>query len=113
MVVQNATTSINVLSSVASVSPWAITTIVFFVILSTLFVLSKNFRHFLYGAVIITVLTVVYKISRYIGVSTAVEHNYIPIKWFIYIVLFIVISIVIGKIITKLPIVKRWEDENA
>jgi len=101
------------LTAIATLSPtmgWLLTIAIFFMVLVTIFLLSKNFRQFIYGAVISTIGLINYKLSRYIGSSTT-NNNYTPIKWFGYIVGFIIISIIFGRLIQKLKFVKRLEDE--
>ena len=90
---------------------WLITLGVFAGILFLIFILSKNFRQFIYGAVVSGFLIIVYKVSRWIGVATSIEHNYSPIKIFLAIGVFIILSIVIGKILAKLPYIKKIEKE--
>ena len=90
---------------------WTITIIVFVVTIGMLYIFSKNFRQFLYGSIFTAGGLLIYSFSRWIGKSTAIEHNYIPIKWFGYIIGFIIISIIIGKIIQKLPFIKKFEKD--
>ena len=70
--------------------------------------LFKNFRRTAYGSVISGFLLVVYKISRWIGISTQ-EQNYVPMRWFVYIVGFIVLSWIIGTILDKTKIIDKIE----
>jgi hypothetical protein len=72
-----------------------------FVILFLLFFTFKNFRRLIYGIPVTISLTIIYLLSKYIGFSTQ-KGDYIPIKWFIYIILFISISIIIGYLILKM-----------
>jgi len=97
------------LSSMASVCPadGLLITLVLF-ISAIIFLLSKNFRQFIYGAVVSGVLILNYKFSRWIVVS-AVENNFEPLKWVGYISGFIIVSIVIGRSLQKLKIVKKLE----
>ena len=105
----NATT--NNLNAMASVSPafsWLITLGIFVLTLGIIFLLSKNFRQFIYGAIISTVLLLNYKFSRWIGVST-IKNNFAPLKWTGYITSFIIVSIIIGRLVQKLGFVKNLE----
>lgn len=107
----NATT--NGLSTMASVTPtfgWLITLAIFLGVLGVIFLLSKNFRQFIYGAVISGILLINFKFSRWIGVS-AVESNFEPLKWTSYIIGFIVGSIIIGRLIQRFKFVKKLEKE--
>jgi len=104
-------TTSNSLSSVASVSPafgWLITLGAFIVVLGVIFLLSKNFRQFIYGAIVSGILILNYKFSRWVGVS-ATENNFEPLKWVGYITGFIIVSIVIGRLLQRLKFVKKWE----
>lgn len=109
MTVMNTTT--DSLSAVASVSPafgWLITLAIFLGVLGVIFLLSKNFRRFIYGAVVSGILLINFKFSRWIGVS-AVESNFEPLKWTGYIIGFIVGSIIIGRLLQKLKFVRNLE----
>lgn len=75
----------------SSMSSWLITGIVFFVVLLTLFILSKNFRRFLYGAVVSGFLLIDYFLSRWIGASASAGDTE-PLKWAARIVGFIKIG---------------------
>lgn len=92
----------------SSMSSWLITGIVFFVVLLTLFILSKNFRRFLYGAVVSGFLLIDYFLSRWIGASASAGDTE-PLKWAARIVGFIIISVIIGKFLEKTAFVKRFE----
>jgi len=89
---------------------WAITTAIFIGILGIIYILSKNFRQFLYGAVISTILLINYNISRFVGV-TATEGDWIPLKTIGKVIAFIVVSVVIGKWIQKFNWVKKLEEK--
>ena len=88
---------------------WIITITVFAVTIFIIFALSKNFRRFLYGGVVAGASLLIWMFSRYIGIETTVKNNYEPIKWFMGIVIFIIVSIIIGALIQKLPIIKDFE----
>ena len=103
----------NVTSSMSATIPVAgiggiVTIITFVAIIATLVLLSKNIRQFFYGAVVTTVLGIIYWVSRSIGVSTA-EANYTPLKWAIGIISFIVASIGLGKVLDMLKFEERIE----
>jgi len=110
MSTMNATTNLNMMASVAPSFGWLITLIIFLSVLGVVFLLSKNFRQFLYGAVVSGILLLNFKFSRWIGVS-AVENNFEPLKWVGYTIGFIVSSIIVGRLIQRLKFVKRWEKE--
>ena len=101
------TTAINNLQTASSFT-WPITIIIFLATLAIIFLLSKNIRQFFYGAIISGVFILNYKFSRWIGTSAG-NNNYNPLKWFCYIVLFIIISIVVGRLSQKLKFVKKIE----
>lgn len=106
-------TTTDSLSTMASVTPalsWLITLFIFLGALGLIFLLSKNFRQFIYGAVVSGILLINFKFSRWIGIS-AVESNFEPLKWTCYIVGFIVGSIIIGRLIQKFNFVKKLEKE--
>jgi len=87
---------------------WGITLFVFLAVIGTIFLLSKNFRQFVYGAVVSLFLLINYKLSRWIGVEAG-SSNFAPLKWTIYIIGFVVVSIVIGKFVQKLKFIKKLE----
>jgi len=89
---------------------WLITIMIFFSILGVIFILSKNFRQFIYGAIFNGILFIIYKFSRWVGVSS-VENNFDPLKWTIYIIIFIIGSIIVGRFIQRLKFVKDLEKE--
>jgi hypothetical protein len=92
----------------SSMSSWLVTIVIFFVVLLTLFILSKNFRRFLYGAVVSGFLLIDYFLSRWIGASASVGDSE-PLKWTVVVVGFIIISVIIGKFLEKTAFVKRFE----
>jgi len=96
------------ISALSSTSSWWITFAVFIGMLLTIFLFSKNIRQFFYGAIVTGGLFGIYKFSRWIGVST-VENNINPLKWTCYIVGFIAISIIIGRLLQRLKFVKNLE----
>lgn len=96
-IVTNITTGLNGFMDGAATS-WALTIIIFVAILLALFIVSRNIRRFIVGAIITGILYGIYKLSRWISVSTTIENNYEPIKWFGYIVIFIIVAVIYGKI---------------
>jgi len=90
---------------------WVVTALIFATILFLICLLSQNFRQFIYGSIFIVLSFVIYKVSRAIGVSTAIDKDYVPIKWFGYVAGFIIISIFIGWILKKFGFVKDIEDK--
>ncbi len=100
--------SADALSDIASISGIGITitAVVFILTLLLLFLFIKNFRRFLIGAGINGVLFGTFLFSRYIGKSTA-SGNIAPIKWFGYVGGFIILSIIVGIIISKTKIGKK------
>ena len=99
--------SVTALSSFSS-SGWIVTLIVFLGIVGILFLILKNFRRVCYGAIPLGLLLIIFKIARWIGVSTE-EGNYTPLTWLGYIFGFIVVSIIIGKFIEKFKFIKKIE----
>ena len=99
-------------SAMASLSPeavgWLITIMIFLGIILTVFLISKYFRQFLYGAIVSAILLIVYKVSRWIGVET-INKNYDPITEFGWVAGFIWISVIIGYFIRKIKAIKDWE----
>ena len=100
------------MSAIASISQsWMailVTILVFIGIFLLIFIISKNFRQLIYGSVISTILIIVYKISSYIGISTSTG-DMEPIKWFGYIVAFVCISIIAGRLSQRIPFIKNLE----
>lgn len=109
MVGQNITTSA-MASIPAEGMGWLVTVIVFVVIVGTLFLLSKNFRRFLYGAVVSVAGLLIYWLSRMIGISAG-EHDYVPLSVFGFIVGFIVVSIGLGYFLQKTKWVQKLEKD--
>ena len=107
----NATTSLSSMSSVvSSLPPVAIAFLVFAVIVTMIFVLSKNFRRFIYGLSVLIPLTIIGWISKNIGVETA-SGNLVPIKVFGFIVAGIVVSILCGMGIERTKWIKKFEKD--
>jgi len=88
---------------------WLVTIVIFLAVCLIIFLLSKNFRQFCIGSVIVGVSLGIYRFSRWIGVETAVKHNYLPIRWFCYVTGFIVIAIIIGRLVEKTRFMKNLE----
>lgn len=88
---------------------WLTTAAIFGVVLLTLFILSKNFRQFICGSVVTGVLLINFKFSRWVGVST-IEDNFRPIKWTAYVIGFVMLSIIIGRILAKFKWFKNLEE---
>jgi len=110
MEVQNVSSGLAMTASISSgAMGWLLTVGIFIAVLVTLFILSKNFRHFLYGTVVTTICYVNYTLSRWIGVETT-QTNYGPIKVLGYIVGFILVSIGAGKILMKFKFMKKIDD---
>jgi hypothetical protein len=104
--------AMNATNAIASISPsymgMLITVIVFITIFVMIFLLSKNIRKAIYGGIITSILYGVYKVSRYIGIS-AEQGNTLPLLTFSKICGFLLVSIIIGHFIIKLPIIKKLE----
>jgi hypothetical protein len=92
----------------SAMSSWLITVMVFIVVLLVIFILSKNFRRFLYGAVITGFLLADYHFSRWIG-SSALKGDVEPLKWVGYVIGFILISVIIGKFVQKTKFIRKIE----
>lgn len=108
VIIANVTNGLTAFMNYSSAG-WVITMIVFLSIIILLYIIFRNIRRTIYGSVISCVLLIIYKISRWIGISTQ-EKNYIPIRWFGYIAGFILLSFVIGYILDKLNVLKRFEN---
>ena len=107
--VYNSTVSgMDILASVSPGMGWLIAVLVFFGILFTIFMLSRNFRAFLYGAVTTGVLGGIGFFSRYVGKS-AEEGNSVPWQWTAGVIGFILVSIVVGRLVRLLPFMKSFE----
>jgi hypothetical protein len=98
-VVANVTSGIS-FNNLGSGFGWTITGITFCFIFLLIFIISKNFRRTIIGSIITGIILIVYKISRWFGISTE-KGNYVPIKWFIYITIFIVLSWLFGILLEK------------
>lgn len=103
----NVTSSITSFANAGQVG-WLVTAIVFIGICVTIFLVSRNFRRLIYGLPITIGGIIIYKVSRYVGVSTA-SKDYIPVTWLGYIIGFIFVSIVAGVIVSKSKRVQEWE----
>ena len=111
-ITQNATYATDAIASISGESAsWIITIIVILATVTLLYLVSKNFRQLIYGSVTSISLFVVYKFSRYIGTTSAIDHNPKPLNWMIKISCFILISIVIGRIIAKTKWGKTLEEQ--
>jgi hypothetical protein len=114
------TASLNATSSsfnvIASINPsllgWMITIAVFIGILATVYLISRNFRQMVLGGIITGVLYCLYKLSRWIGVSASAENNYIPLSTAGWILGFIVVSIIVGRILMFIPFVKELIEDD-
>jgi len=87
---------------------WMTTIIVFVIVIITIFLISKNIRKIIYGGIISGIILINYKFSRWIGNAT-IENNYEPIKWFFYVIGFIIVSIIIGFFVQKLKFIQDFE----
>lgn len=110
--VQQVNATVNAVESMGDFAGYSgvATGVVFIAIIIMIFILSKNIRQFFLGAVVTGITFGIYKLSRWMGVSAAVEHNYKPITWFGYIVGFIVVSIIVGRILQKMSFMKKLEE---
>ena len=96
----NVTSATSTMASIGPIGGWIITAGIFIAVLVIIFLLSKNFRQFIYGGVISGILLINFKLSRYVGKSTT-ENNFEPIKWVGYIVGFILLAISLGHLFLK------------
>lgn len=113
MTLQNATTNINGMDAINTISPafgWLITIVIFFITIGIIFLLSKNIRQFFYGSIVTTFLLINYKFSRWVGVST-MNNDYTTLKWTCYVIGFIIVSIILGRLAQKLPFIKKLEEK--
>lgn len=89
---------------------WAITILVFLIIIVSLMLISKNIRIFIYGAILTVILGVIGFIANSIG-TDAGEGNYYPLKVFCVIVGFIGCSLLGGYILNKAGWIDKFEDK--
>lgn len=87
---------------------WVVTIGIFLGTFVTIFLLSRNVRQFIYGSIISVILIINYKFSRYVGVSTSAG-NFGPVKMTLYVFVFIIVSIIIGRLLLKLKFVQDLE----
>lgn len=98
------------LSQMSSFTGWFVTGAVFVGIIGLLFLLSKNIRQFFYGAIVSVVILINYWISRGIGVSAS-QGDYSSLKTACWVVGFVVVSIIIGRILQMTKFVKNLEEK--
>lgn len=84
-----------------------ITALVFVIICVTIFLVSKNFKKTILGGVVTGALLGIYSFSKWVG-SSGSSGNLAPLKWTLYIVLFLMASIIIGQILSKNKKINRW-----
>jgi uncharacterized membrane protein len=89
---------------------WIITVVIFFLTLLLVWLIFKKFKSLIYGSVISFCLLCVYWFSRWIGTSTALDHDFNPITVFCYALAFLVISICIGEFLQKIGYVEKIKD---
>jgi hypothetical protein len=109
--VMNVTNGIDGLSSMATMGPIGsllVTGGIFVGVLIMIFLLSKNFRQFVYGGVITGLMLINFIFSRWVGKS-AVENNFEPLKWVGSIMGFIILSIGLGHIFLRTKWGKKLE----
>lgn len=110
----NATSTGLPLGAISPQLSWIITIGIFLSVLGIIFILSKNFRDFIYGSVISGILLLNFKFSSWVGASAA-KDNLAPLKWTFYAICFIIGSVLIGKATKRLKFVKnieRYIDEH-
>ena len=105
----------NVTMSTMTVVPdavmgWGIAILVFLIIIASLFMISKNWRIFLFGAVVTTILSVIGWIANSVG-TDAGEGNYYPLKVFGVIVGFVSCSLLVGYILKRIGWIEKFEDK--
>lgn len=103
--------TVNGLNQVGDASGWLITVLVFLLVVVTIYLLSKNFRQFIHGAIVAGSLFAVYSFSRWIGKSYGAG-NYEPLIWTGKVIGFILVSIGIGKMIDKLNLFKLFQKKK-
>lgn len=108
MPVQNA--SINALASVPSSSIGILAVVIFIVIIGILAMTFIYFRKFIYGAVVLAVVLPIAGLSKWIA-SSHYEGDSFPLKALIYVVGFIIISLIIGHFMQKTGWIKRLEND--
>jgi len=97
------------ISSLPSVSGFGIIigVIVFISIVLTIFLISKNFRKTLLGSFVTGSLLGIFFFSKWVG-SSASQSNLSPFKWTLYVIGFIVVSGIIGHLMSKNKKINRW-----
>jgi len=84
-----------------------ITVVVFLTICATIFLVSKNFKKAVLGGVVTGALLGIFFFSKWVG-SSGSSGNFAPLKWTLYIVLFLMASIIIGQILSKNKKINKW-----
>lgn len=107
MEINNTIDGINLITT-SSGKGLLISIISFSIIVLTIFFVSKNFRRFIYGALITVVLTVIIFISRYIGEEANIGNSK-PFNYLSFIMIFILVSICIGWILQKKGYIEKME----
>jgi hypothetical protein len=93
--------SVSAVSSFSDVSfGWLVGILSLAVICATIFLMFKSFRKFVIGIVPTVGIICIIFISKYIGVSAS-SGDLSPAKWLCYLIAFILVSILIGHILTK------------
>lgn len=103
----NATTS--ALSSMPNVLGVGviITALAFVIICATIFLVSKNFKKTILGGFVSGALLGIFFFSKWIG-SSGSSGDFGPLKWTLYVVLFLMASIIIGQILSKNKKINKW-----
>jgi len=99
---------LDVLAGSSGVSVWFVVGIVFVCVVVLIFLLSRNFRAFVYGGVICGITLIIYAFSSWVGVSY-VGGDVIPLRWVLYIFCFVIASILIGSLVSRLKFFKDFE----
>jgi amino acid permease len=89
---------------------WIITVVIFFLTLLLVWLILEKFKSLIYGSVVSFCLLCAYWFSRWIGTSTALDHDFNPINMFFYALAFLVISICIGEFLQKIGYTKKIKD---
>jgi hypothetical protein len=108
-VISNVTMGLSTMDSMSGSMGWFISVIIF--LLTTLFLILvvMGFRRIVYGSVALGGLTLVGLFSRWIGKS-AQEGDWIPARYYLYVIIFVVLAYIIGVFISKLKFIKEFEE---
>jgi hypothetical protein len=107
MTTANMTTGVASMGGAAGYG-WIITAAVALIIITSMFVMFKNFRRLMYGLPVVGILYTIYFIAKSIGFSAA-DGDLGPLNTLLWIVGIILGSTLVGKLIEKTNVIKKIE----